>query len=198
MDLQAVNMALQKKLNFSRLLGKFFDWRIKRLDAESEQLLERIEAATTHAASQPPKDGWLRATPDSPGACCFGDGWHRVEDWGVWGMGDRHELLLWLPHDVGPRPIELQMDVMVMLTEDSKPEVVCVVADRVVHQRSFAGSEETVVFAIPAGSSNAEFVSVVFNFPRPICPAKLGISTDMRELGLGVKRFRYKYIDSQV
>jgi hypothetical protein len=109
-------------------------------------------------------------------------------------------MLLWLPRDGGGGPIELQIDALVMIAGESpKPRVTCFAEGQLIHEHLFAGREETFAFVIPTEliTNDPEFVTVDFHFPQPICPAKLGGSSDERELGLGVKRFRYRYVGQQ-
>jgi hypothetical protein len=197
-----MNRSVLKSLDAHGVFERFLARRLERMDAKAQDLLGRIATAKMREASTPPKDGWLQPTPNSAGACCFGDGWHDVEDWGVWGSGDKHEMLLWLPRDGRGDPIELQIDALVMIAgESAKPRVTCFVEGQRIHEHSFSGREEAFAFAIPAEltAGHPEFVAVVFHFAEPICPAKMGGgSSDGRELGLGIKRFRYKYVGPQL
>lgn len=180
------------------LVGKVLAWRLARMDAKTQQLLREIAALSAKRANAVPQDGWLRPIVNSPGACCFGTGWSGFEDWGVWGLGHEHQMIFWLPGlDPLSHDLDIEIDVTAVFTaEFPTARVSCLVEGHCLHRHAFSDQSSTLRLCIPPEFVDRAtgFVSTIFHFDHPICPAKLGWdASDGRELGLGVKRFRYRY-----
>jgi len=138
--------------------------------------------------------GW-RHVGNSQASEVLGHGWRGPEKWGVWGVGDRHELCLSLDSIAGTR-FELQADVNAFLAGPQTEQTIDVRVDG-----QPAGSWQftteanrgirTVPITVPPGQDRYRTVSVTFH-PRALgIPAELSPkAAERRPLGLGVYRLR--------
>jgi hypothetical protein len=143
-------------------------------------------------------DGWLYPSANSPAGCCFGEGWSGFETWGVWGLGHKHEMMFWLSdsHEL-KNGIEVEMELWAVFTNSiSTARVECFVGGVNVLDHTITAQDFSVHFFIPPELIDFSklYVSAIFHFERPIRPLDhCEGSIDDRELGVGVKRLRYKY-----
>ena len=128
----------------------------------------------------------------------LGNGWSGPEAWGVWGVGDAHELHLVPPEKVS-HGLALEFDVQAALIGSRTDQVVDVsVAGRNVESWTFSSTQNRSVrrLHIPAelvapGQSGDAVVKVVFR-PRSVMSVSeiAPHSGDNRPLGLGLHRIR--------
>jgi hypothetical protein len=140
------------------------------------------------------RKGWAPAQGSAVGTL-LGDGWHQPEVWGLWGMGQRHELTLFFPNPptgdlllevdchavlIGPRTAML-VDVFVGNNHAAVWEFV----------RSANFGVRRVPIAAGVAARSVPELRVTFA-PRSVAsPHELDpASPDTRKLGLGVTRMR--------
>jgi len=136
----------------------------------------------------------------------LGSGWSGPEDWGVWGVGEAHELLLVLPPHVDGE-IELQMDVHVVLLGDrTNQQFDVLLGDQTLAKWEFTlrtnrGIRSVRVPVATAAGDHGQPRSVRLMF-RPLTvasPAELDPSlTERRPVGLGLHRMRFDTVKRQV
>jgi len=71
--------------------------------------------------------GWVDASSSGPTRLFLGDGWAQPEEWGVWGVGERHNLRFYAPDPV-PKFLDLDCDVHVVLSGPRRAQQVDVFA----------------------------------------------------------------------
>jgi hypothetical protein len=130
-------------------------------------------------------------------------GWSGPEDWGVWGVGSSHELVVYLANPI-PGLLELEIDCEAVLIGRRKMQEVEVRSEgKVLDVWTFTPERNrgtrSVRFPIPATVAEAELPGIVLEFrPRfTESPAELDSGLkDNRQLGLGVRRLRQRVIDT--
>jgi hypothetical protein len=129
----------------------------------------------------------------------LGSGWSGPEDWGVWGVGEAHELLLVLPSHVDGE-IELQMDVHVALIGDRTSQQFDVsLGNQTLTKWDFTLSANrgirSVRIPVPAVAGNHDAPRSVRLMFRPLTvdsPAELDPTlTERRPVGLALHRLRF-------
>jgi hypothetical protein len=144
---------------------------------------------------------WTHAGDDALSAI-LGKGWSRPEEWGVWGVGPAHELLLRIPA-AGATGLELELDVhAALMGAHIAQEVDVVVADRIVSTWNFTAERnrghrsvripdavETTV-SVP---EEARTVTVIFRPRFFLSPNSLDSQNqDTRPLGLALNAARLR------
>jgi hypothetical protein len=129
----------------------------------------------------------------------LGSGWSGSEDWGVWGVGEAHELLLVLPPQVDGE-IELQMDVhVVLLGYRTSQQFDISVGGQTLAKWDFALSANRGIRSVripaPAAAGNHNGPRSVRLMFRPLTvasPAELDPTlTERRPVGLALHRMRF-------
>jgi hypothetical protein len=124
------------------------------------------------------------------GALLLGLGWSWIEDWGVWSMGPRSELILPLQGQFcGSLKIAIHGQVF------HPPRTLRVQIEhgsRFLSEQEIRVTTEVVALeAFPIEVSRADSstkLRVVFQIENHPSPAELGLSDDIRKLGLGLHR----------
>ncbi len=128
----------------------------------------------------------------------LGNGWSGPEAWGVWGVGDLHELDLVLPNSPLPG-IELELEVQAALTPSRSEQTVAVfVAGEKVQTWTFnrannrAVRRVTIPIALTGAAPHGQRCVMVQFKPSSVLSASdvNPASTDNRSLGLGLLRIR--------
>jgi hypothetical protein len=127
----------------------------------------------------------------------LGNGWSNPEPWGVWGVGDLHELDLVLP--VGALTVELEMEVQAALTRSRTEQVVDVsVGNKKLDTWQFTAERNrgirrvSIPLALTSLTPHGErCVALQFKPASVLSVSELNpTSTDNRSLGVGLLRIR--------
>lgn len=137
---------------------------------------------------------WINVGTQSPASPLLFRGWSKPEDWGKWGIGDSHTLVLAVsePRSSG---FELVAEVNAFFGLGSGPQQV----DLFVGGHAIGtwmitaeGWRERTV-QVPAHLvRNGSLTEIEFRIAEPRCPARFGQSVDARYLGLAMKRFQVR------
>lgn len=114
----------------------------------------------------------------------FGDGWLPKEDWGRWSNEKNSSLLIILP-DTNGKSVQVNMDANV-LHQAGGLGVKISCDNEVLYQNNIMNSG-TISFIIPNRCIDKCHADLEIDIANPKSPADLGLSTDARELGIGVK-----------
>ena len=123
----------------------------------------------------------------------LGEGWRRAENWGLWGVGERHELHLALPADA-PDTVLLEADVHAFLAGTQTEQRITVrQGSQPVAEWTFNAQANRGVRSVPLTRPGPGLVPVTLTFH----PAALGIPAELsatakeqRPLGLAMHRLR--------
>jgi hypothetical protein len=148
-------------------------------------------------------DGWIEANHSSI-IEILGNGWADLESWGVWGVGDVHELHIFLPSPpTGAIIIDAAVNVALKTPDASQP-VDLFIGDDLLTTWEFTGSlnrsvrtveiPAAIVAAEAAGSASPK-LTIEFR-PRCVVRAKEIDPTtpDNRALGLALYRIRKRVL----
>ena len=138
--------------------------------------------------------GWVDASNAGPTRLFLSDGWAQPEEWGVWGVGERHILKLYPPNPIANR-VKLECDVHVVLSGPRKSQRVDVFADdRLIDTWDFTAACNRAVrsLTVPTPRPGSEMVAIEFRPHSIATPAELDPSNiDTRPLGLALHRLRW-------
>lgn len=146
------------------------------------------------------RDEWASAANGGLQAL-LGTGWSGPEDWGVWGVGEAHELHLVLPDNITSE-VELQADVHVPLVGSRTFQEVAVLLGDETHAKwTFTADHNrgarSVRLPVPtAGGRRREFcaMKVVFRPASVAAPIDLDPDlTERRPLGMALHRVRLTF-----
>jgi hypothetical protein len=123
----------------------------------------------------------------------FQSGWHEREPWGRWAAGHRASLIFFLEQPV-KSDLELVMEGLGNITEQHHQRVLVDVNGHHVGETTLSPASPSLpVFVIPREAvAEASIIKVVLRMPDAIAPAALGIHTDERALGLGLRSVTIK------
>jgi hypothetical protein len=128
----------------------------------------------------------------------LGEGWRSSAEWGVWGFGDRHELLLPVPANAGP-VIALDADVHAFLAgSQTSQQIIIKASGQTIGEWSFTTANNRGVrpirVPIPktiAGPDRTSWLSITFHPTALGIPAELTPSAkETRPLGVALHRIR--------
>jgi hypothetical protein len=126
------------------------------------------------------------------GANALISGWAEPEPWGTWSVDREAVLNLALPA-VGDGPIRLALYFRTVPFPESQPRVVeCAIGERTLERWEFSRSDYkgVRVIDIPRDASAKGVVDLTFRNLNARSPLELGLSEDVRPLGIGVERIR--------
>jgi hypothetical protein len=131
-------------------------------------------------------------------AAILGDGWSSPEDWGVWGIGEVHQLGVFV--DRPPTgDIELQLDVNALLLAERAPrEIGVFVGGQQLENWRFTAEQNRSVrtLCIPSGqlpSGDGTLPAILIEFRPTVIIAAMQANPevrDERQLGLALHRLR--------
>jgi hypothetical protein len=132
----------------------------------------------------------LNFSASGNGALLLGPGWSTVEDWGVWSMAPRAELVLPV---TGPFRGALKLVIHGQIFHPPRTLRVRIEQQsRILYEREACLSTDVVALepsSIELLTDNpADELRIVFAIDRCISPAELGVSADTRKLGFGLRR----------
>lgn len=146
-------------------------------------------------------EAWTKAG-DSGARELLGEGWRRAESWGVWGLGDNHELDLAIPVSMGAA-VDLDLDVHAFLAgTQTTQRVIIRSAGAVIGEWTFDTANNrgvrTVRVPVPGqgmASGDVLPVSVTFHPTALGIPAELNpAASERRPLGLALHRLRMRKV----
>lgn len=120
--------------------------------------------------------------------------WGLLEDWGVWSVGKQAELSLPCPSvDNGTiPPTLLELELKPFITEIHPQLTASISLDG---EEAWSGTltgTQIISMAFPAAvCTNEDSMTMRTHIDNPVSRTELGISGDMRKLGIGVMRLRY-------
>jgi hypothetical protein len=136
--------------------------------------------------------GWVEASNVGPTRLFLGEGWAQPEEWGVWGVGEKHVLRLYAPVPP-PNVLELDCDVHVVLIGPRKSQRVDVfVGTQLLDSWEFTPDFNRAVrsLQVPVPKKSAS-VTIEFRPHSVAMPAELAPGNlDTRPLGLALHRLR--------
>jgi hypothetical protein len=139
------------------------------------------------------RNTWIKIAPDSIGAALAYRGWHPQERWGKWGNGGEQALII--PNIAGNTgDIEVRVRLTVLLNEKfpTQDVEIYVKSDMVGswHFR-YGDNNEERKFIIPVQLvAPSSYTEVIFKVKEPRSPQTVGLNSDIRVLGLGIKAFK--------
>jgi hypothetical protein len=136
---------------------------------------------------------WLDFGHDGLGGSALLEGWSEPEEWGVWSVAKSCSLRLYLSQRP-IQPIRVEFVARASLApQHPRLDVVAEVGDTAPQAMSFAiGSEAGRRFLTldPAAVAFDGSVTIGFRLSAPRSLADLGISADVRPLGIGLEKLR--------
>jgi hypothetical protein len=119
------------------------------------------------------------------------DGWSVPEEWGTWTMGATAGLAV--PHPVAIRQFGVELTVRGFVPEGRDPINVGIkVNEREVDRLSLTSQDRSIKFRIPVDVvERDEPIVITFDIVNPRSPKDLGMSSDARSLGLGLRKLIY-------
>jgi hypothetical protein len=123
-------------------------------------------------------------------------GWSTSEAWGTWTEGKNSNLVVTLPPGVDIRPMRLSINARSLLGKGHPSQTVTVsVNGAKVGQIYFDDVQNSGWRTLPVHVSaltqgRHRLLDVSFEIERPVRPADLGLSADIRELGMGLIAMR--------
>lgn len=120
--------------------------------------------------------------------------WGLLEDWGVWSVGRQAELSLPCPSvDNGTIPLTLlELELKPFITEIHPQLTASISLDGEEAWSGILTGTQVISMAFPvAVCPNDDNMAMRIYIDHPASRAELGISGDMRKLGVGVMRLRY-------
>jgi glycosyltransferase involved in cell wall biosynthesis len=119
-------------------------------------------------------------------------GWAEPESWGTWSVDREAVLNLALPASAD-RPVRLALHFRTVPLPSDQPRVVeCAIGERTLQRWEFSHSdyEGVRLIDIPRDASSAGVLDLKFLNLDARSPKELGLSEDVRPLGIGVERIR--------
>ena len=129
----------------------------------------------------------------------LGVGWADIESWGVWSV-NREPSLLFKVHESVSGNLVMNFSWQAFLAK-SHPKIQVdvfvnrVKVDRVIFETSSANTNSTqdtsLQFPVKICKDNKSVCEVIFKIETPKSPASLGVSGDVRELGIGLSALSF-------
>jgi|GEM_PF-1334313 len=142
----------------------------------------------------------IHFTENSPNLDCLKQGWSTPEAWGVWSDGTRAELRLTITSYKKPITI-LTFDFIAFLCSKSDTLMGTLSINSVKVRDLCLSTQENYVLSIPV-DKNLEceakkqgYFSVIFEIHNPKKPIDIGLNSDSRNLGIGLKTIVINFSD---
>jgi hypothetical protein len=126
---------------------------------------------------------------DGKGVAALIEGWSEPEDWGTWSTAKTCSMRVKLD-PVPTRPVQVHI-VCRAFVHQTQLEVSCRVGDAAPQQWIFtpvSGSQPRSLRLDPATHASDGQLTLTFTLTEPRSPADLGLSSDVRPLGIGIER----------
>jgi hypothetical protein len=158
--------------------------------APGAELLVRVESAEeVPALSEQP----LAFAKHSSGEHALVSGWGVPESWGAWSVDRRSLLRLRIPPSTRDGAFRLGLRYRTIPFPDGRPRVVeCAVGERTLQRWEFVADtcQGEVVADVPSESSRDSVLELTFVNVNAESPQAMGLSNDIRRLGIGVEQIR--------
>jgi len=158
----------------------------------ANQLNSELLALTMACQSQFWSD-WIPVQEGKIGGLMTRDGWSSQEEWGKWGLGATHTLLLPAILNDG-LDLDIHFDVDVTVSESSPEQSVqvCVAQKKLAEWHfKFGQSEPIRQVTIPYELLKQHpYTRIEFRVQSVRSPSSIGLNDDTRLLGMALKRFR--------
>ena len=124
-------------------------------------------------------------------------GWSHIEDWGVWSQGYCAEIVVSLPPNKN-RDIVMHTVYQAFVTENHPVQIVDVLINdekRARWEFHYGESLKESQVLIPSSliAASPTQTHIFFKLFSPASPASLGLSTDLRLLGIGLVSLKFSY-----
>lgn len=119
------------------------------------------------------------------------DGWSSQEVWGRWSSGSNSQLVLPVPKEsvnslnilanayIGPTHPRLEINISINGT--------------IIKSYALEKSENVISIPIPESAKSLPYLTVDFAFVNPKSPKDLGLGSDDRKLGIGIKEIKFSH-----
>lgn len=120
--------------------------------------------------------------------------WGLLEDWGFWSVGHISTLQLPCPEDAAqanpPLYIELELEPFIF-GEHTEVHASIKLDGQAAWSGTLTAPQVILLPVPPDGCEKGDILTMRINVSNPASRAELGISGDMRQLGVGLRRMRY-------
>lgn len=150
-----------------------------------------------------PEDTTLGFASDGAASRWLESGWSSPENWGTWSSSNRAELRIDsrdLPKVHSPLSLQLEADMFVGPWHSAQ-RVAVTVNGEPAGQYTVRYPQSTLSMTIPLGQVSADsrqMINVVFDLPDAASPLDLGLSSDGRDLALGLVSARIETSQERV
>jgi SAM-dependent methyltransferase len=127
------------------------------------------------------------------GAACLQSGWSGTEPFGTWSLGNNSSIHFFVPKDILVSPqLSINLQTYIFSSKDHGAQKVGVkVNGAAVAELNFSGNKiklfsERIVLATDIIESSGS-IQLEFHISNPKSPSQLGLSEDVRLLGIGIE-----------
>jgi hypothetical protein len=169
---------------------------------ERENIMdERWDAVDDAVTRRIGADGWIPVSETFGNGYSqrfFLSGWHAAEDWGIWSRDQKCILMLPVPTETNSqgRRLQLEIEAVFPLADESSPRTIRLR----VNEGPFASFQITKTTETISATMLLDcailrgVVPLELHLDRTVRPKANRLSPDERDLGLGVRRFRYRVL----
>ena len=127
------------------------------------------------------------------GGSVLKSGWSTREDWGVWSDGHKAKLELPLPESIDAKEVlKIVLNLGAFVGgEHSSTKFSIKSGNTLLWSGSLTETPTDVVIDLPVSDSIDNRIVLSFFIENPASPLEMGISTDARNLGVGLLSFKY-------
>ncbi len=153
-----------------------------------------------------PTDGWISVSSqvaESYGSKFLLKGWYEPEDWGCWGRGFEHSLILPMDSFLGPKECFIfEAEINLRLGKNLPKRKISLSINNLPnldttaqHQQDVNGDPLMLKFSFfPQGVIQSRFIILNLKIDKLFIPSTCDPrSADHRTIGIGLRRFRYKF-----
>ncbi len=118
-------------------------------------------------------------------------GWSEPEDWGIWTERPKAQILVFVPADTRAKGYSLYFKAQAFGKQGERKKVGVLVNDKFITDIYFTArhKQEEMKIKIPPSIIQNREIRIEFLIYNPESPADLGLSSDLRKLGIGLISF---------
>lgn len=133
----------------------------------------------------------LSTAIDGPGNQWLISGWYPAEAWGTWSDGSKADLAAAFDKSA-PKGLVLRVWANALAVPQGNTQPVTVVVEgRPIATWDVKSSPAEYTATIPPLPGDAKGLTVEFHIGHPVIPSQVGLNADPRELGFGLRAFRF-------